>query len=207
MQSAKMPKLSRLVLCLLSSFLLAACQLGAGLTPNQPQAILGGTVQLAAPNGFCVDKTASRESGDSAVVLVGRCSTQVRSVAALISIAIGRSGSGGVMAQGPAPLVAYFQTKAGRAALSRDGKAREIEILQVSGVDGTLFLLIQDGAQGKYWRAITTLRGRLVTVSATGTPEIALETQAGRKLVDATLLAIRKANPAKPTKAVTSNKG
>lgn len=173
---------------------LAGCQPGAGLTQSPPASILGGAIKVGTPSGFCVDKNASRAGEDSAVVLMGRCSADAQTAAALISVSVGRSGSGGVMTQGPTLLATYFKTAEGRAALSRDGRADGIEIKQVSGVDGTLFLLVDDRMQGQYWRAITSLGGRLITVSAAGTPEIALDQAKGRKLVDDTLLAIRRLN-------------
>lgn len=194
-----MPKVARFVVSVAVLLLLTACQMGDGITQSPPASILGGTIKVATPSGFCVDKAASRESGDSAVILMGRCNTEVRAAAALVSVAVGRSGSGGVMTQGPLLLAEYFKTAEGRAALSRNGRASGIEIRQVSGVEGTLFLLVRDRMQGEYWRAITSLGGRLITVSATGTPDIALDKIEGRKLVDATLLSISRANPAKKT--------
>lgn len=196
-----MPKSTRVILCLLTAVTLAACQGGAGSTQGPPAVVLGGAVKVAPPAGFCVDGKASRESQDTAVVLMGRCSTEVQAAAALISVSAGRSGSGGVMTQGPALLAEFFKTAPGRAALSRDGRANDVRVKQVSATADTVFLLVQDRAQGEYWRAVTSLGGRLISVSATGTRDIALDSAAGRKLVDAALLSIRRANPAKTANA------
>ncbi|MGL6211529.1 MAG: cation transport ATPase, partial [Paracoccaceae bacterium] len=64
------------------------------------------------------------------------------------------------------------------------------------GVGNSLLLHVSDRAVGEYWRALVGVRGRLVTVSASGAEGAPLDPAAGRKLLDATLIALEGANPA-----------
>ena len=47
---------------------------------------------------------------------------------------------------------------------------------------------------GTYWRAITGKKGRLITLSATGTPRVPLDPAAGRRVIDQLLAALSRAN-------------
>ena len=62
-----------------------------------------------------------------------------------------------------------------------------------------LLLHLIDISAGDYWRAIAGMNGRLVTVSASGAIGAPLTPDQGRRLVEATLRALLRANPAKTT--------
>ena len=190
---------------------LAACQMDTGgpSAPGQARAmsVLGGAVTVAAPSGYCVDKASARSQGDGAVVLIGRCNGQSQSPPAVISVTIGTAGSAGVMASGSAALAAFFQSTAGRAALSRSGQAETVQILAASETGGAFLLHVAEAGQGDYWRAVFGLSGRLVTLSVQGTAGAALDAASGRRLLGAAISTLQKANkPAvtgNPVKAVT----
>lgn len=177
---------------------LAACQMDAGAlsVPGQARAlsVLGGAMTVAAPAGYCVDKGSARSQGDGAVVLIGRCNGRSGSPPAVISVTIGTAGSAGVMASGGAALAAYFQSPAGRAALSRTGQAETVQILTASETGGAFLLHVAEVNEGAYWRAVFGLSGRLVTLSVQGPEGAALDAAKGRQLLGAAIATLQKAN-------------
>lgn len=158
-------------------------------------ALLDGAVTAAAPAGYCIAPGAGRRGTDSAVVLMGRCSARSEADPAVLTLSVGEAGSAGAMSAGGEALAAYFASAEGRAALSRDGRAADVRLLEAVMVDGAFLLHVTDAAVGDYWRAITGLRGRLVTVSAAGPDGQALPDAKGRALVEAAVAALKRANP------------
>lgn len=181
---------------------LAGCE--AGLTDRiRSIAILDGAVTAAAPAGYCISQGAGLRGDDSAVILMGRCSggPSVTAAPAIITLSVGPAGSAGVMAGGGEALAAYFQSEAGRAALSREGRANDVRVLAATGTDTTFVLHVADNATGEYWRAFRGLRGRLATVSVTGSLDAPLTSDQSRSLLDATVSALDSANRTAPPKA------
>lgn len=158
--------------------------------------VLDGQIHVRAPQFYCVDTQSARGGHDMAVVLIGRCTGGGHVAAALVTVTIGRSASAGVMAAGVEALRAFMSSPAGRRALARSGKAEDIEVLESGVVKGRLLLHLNDREAGEYWRAVLGIQGRLVTISASGAEGAPLSPEAGRKLVDQTIDALIKANPA-----------
>lgn len=195
-QNAPSPRsLCRVALLLaglgLSGLALAGCQV-AGSARQAP--VLGGAVTMGLPAGYCIDRSASREGADSAVIIMGRCNSAASAVPAIVTASVGRPGSAGVMTASPAALAAFFATPEGRATLSRDGKARDVRLITALTSGNALLLHLADRRQGEYWRAFVGARGRLVSISASGTPGIPLAPEAGRQLLDTFVAALATAN-------------
>ena len=146
-------------------------------------------------NSFC--EKSARASEDTAVVLIGRCNAAGQVAAALVTVTVGRTASAGVMLAEPEALRAFMSSPAGRRALSRSGQAADVAVLE-SGVLGgdRLMLHLNDREEGEYWRAILGIKGRLVTISASGAEGVPLTPAQARRLVDQTVAAMRAANPA-----------
>lgn len=173
--------------------LLAGCvETGGGL---RSVALLDGALVAAAPAGYCLAPRTGQRSGDSAVVIMGRCSADGATVPAVLTLSIGQAGSAGVLAGGGTALAAYFTSAEGRAALSRSGRASEVEVLSARDVQGAFVMQLRDRQAGESWRGVDGLRGRLVTVSVAGPDGEALEDGQGRALVLAAFAALRRANP------------
>lgn len=185
-------------LAALAFSLLTACQLsmpslpGTGLRQLQ---ILDKTVTIAAPRGYCIDPKTSVDRGDAVVVLIGRCARGGQVAAALLTMTIGAPGSAGVLAEGPDVLAKFFTSTAGRRLLARDGIAAHVIVTSARIGDGSLFLQLQDLQAGDYWRSISAIRGRLVTISASGTIGAPLTEEQGFKLVLETVQLLAKKNP------------
>lgn len=178
---------------------LGGCDIGAGiggLVGPREVAVLGDALIVRAPQGYCVDKKSARGGEDTAAMLIGRCTPGGQVKAALVTVGVGRAGSAGVMAAGTEALRDFMSSDEGRAMLARSGKAEDLAVLESGVVEGRLLLHLMDREAGEYWRAVIGLRGRLVTISALGAADAPLAPDEGRKLVDRTVDALIKANPA-----------
>lgn len=185
----------RLPRLLLPLALLAACDIG-GLTGPREVAVLGDALIVRAPQGYCVDVQSARGGEDTAALLIGRCTPGGHVTAALLTVTVGRAGSAGVMAAGVEALRGFMSSPSGRRMLARSGRAEDVQVLESGVVSGRLLLHLLDSEAGEYWRAVAGLRGRLVTISAMGAADAPLPPDEGRKLVDETLDAMIRANPA-----------
>lgn len=182
------------ILSLCCAIALSGCTLDAGFGSARSAPVLNGAIQVGIPAGYCIDTKSSRAGKDSAVVLMGRCSDAVLAKPALITVAIGKSGSAGVMTADGAALATFFTSTQGRVALSRSGRAADVTVISALSSGDAFLLHIKDRAVGEYWRAVVGINGRLVTLSATGTETVPLTPVDGRVLIDATLKALRAAN-------------
>lgn len=182
-----------------NGFRLAALALLAGCVTSggdiRSVALLDGAVTAAAPAGYCIAPGAGRRGEDSAVVLMGRCRAGTEASPAIVTLSVGAAGSAGAMAAGGEALAGYFTSDPGRAALSRDGRAGDVAVLEAISAGDAFLLHVRDRAVGDYWRAILGLRGRLVTLSVAGPEGQPLEEATGRRLLDAAVAALRRANP------------
>lgn len=181
----------RAILLVAGMFLAGCVTTGGGL---RSVALLDGALIAAAPAGYCLAPGAGRRSGDGAVVLMGRCSATSTAEPAVLTLSVGPAGSAGAMTAGGAGLAAYFTSAEGRAALSREGRAGDVVVLEAVGSGEAFLLHVRDRAVGDYWRAVTGIRGRLVTVSASRPDGEALAEGKGRALVEAAVAALRRAN-------------
>jgi hypothetical protein len=182
-------------------FWVAGCLVAlAGCVPTgggiRSVALLDGAMVAAAPAGYCIAPGAGRRGADSAVVLMGRCSAGSEAEPAVLTLSVGAAGSAGAMTAGGEALVAYFRSAEGRAALSRDGRAGDVRVIEAVGLGDAFLLHVEDRAVGDYWRALAGVRGRLVTVSASGPEGQALPAGKGRALVEAAIAALKRANAA-----------
>lgn len=183
-------------LAILSLMLLSACQLGfPGAGPRQAK-LFGGEVTVATASGYCIDGSKSEETADSAVVMIGRCFYGARARPAVITVTLGPPGSAAVLAAGPDALAAFFMSPEGRASLARSGRAEDANVSTAIQSGADFLMLITDRETPPYWRAITGLSGRLATVSAMGTSRVALDEAGSRKILETTLAALHRANPA-----------
>lgn len=175
--------------------LLAGCATLNGLIGTARVGVLGGAVTVAAPSGYCVGPGEVQEADDTAVVLIGRCIATGLVDPAVISVSVGRAASAGVMVAGNEALAAFFATEQGRSLLARSGRSGDVTLVETRAQDQALLLLLDDAEAGRYWRAVSGLNGRLVTISAQGTGGVALDPAASLRAVEQTLRAMQAANP------------
>lgn len=176
------------------AFALAACQLSLPGSGPTTIALFDGSLTVAAPSGYCIDPQTATQTGESAVVLIGRCRATSKATAALVTVTVGVPGSAAVMAAGGETLAAFFTSADGRATLSRSGNPSDVTVNRAVMAGEDFLMLLSDQTVGTYWRAITGMRGRVLTVSAGGTVEVPLTPEASREILDATLAALHAAN-------------
>ncbi len=187
-----------------SLLVLAACvdPIARIVPAPQTQKLLGGTVTVAAPQGYCVDTREVTQDEDSAIALIGRCAGKTRAPA-ILTAAVAEKGSGqGMNANSGPELNAFFRSTAGRAALSSTGDAKAVKVIEAVGSGDAFLIHLIDSStarqaptQAESWRAVLPVAGRLVTLSVTGTQTDPLPADKGRALLDAFVVAMRKANP------------
>lgn len=174
---------------------LAACQPVAGLStlggPAPTITVLDGQFVVRGPSQFCPDASTLKETGDAAAVLLGRCTQEADAPAAVLSVTVGAANSGSVMLAGGAELSGLFTSQAGRAMLSARGRAADIEVLRALEWNGALFLLLSDRGRPAYWRGVTDVSGRLVSVALRGED---LSTEQAFELVETAVKSVKRAN-------------
>jgi hypothetical protein len=174
---------------------LALCQplLAHAETAALPKTVVlrGDGLSVQGPAGYCPDPATLNQNAGAATVLMGRCSEQSEAAPAVIYVTFGRAGSAAAMAAGGAEMAAFFTSDAGRKSLSRRGRASDVTVTSARSV-GELFLFrVSDRGEGVYWRGMTAIKGRTVSIKASG-PDLP-ETES-RQLVEDTAKSLRRAN-------------
>ena len=175
-----------LVMCL------AACVVSAGDAASTR--VLGGAITVALPAGYCADPNSGHDDGRSALVIAGRCSATRPVPAAAIAVSVGAEGSSAILKSGAVALSDWVRSKAGRAALARDGQANSVAIRETQIWKGAFLIHLEDRNAGPYWRAAIGIKGRLIMISVNPPAQGALPLGAGRAVLEALINAIRQAN-------------
>ncbi|TXI05270.1 MAG: cation transport ATPase [Pseudorhodobacter sp.] len=178
----------------LPAALLVGCVDGGGFGGSSARAVLQGQMTVSAPAGYCVDESASRETEDRAVVLMGRCDGQTSVQPAVLSYSVGPAGSAGAMAAGGAELAGFFTSAEGRATLSATGRARDVEIVEALGAGDAFLMRLRQNTEPSHWRAFLGLKGRLVSIAVQGSPDAPLAPEEGRKILDGAIAAMERQN-------------
>jgi hypothetical protein len=165
-------------------------------------AVSGGAVVIAAPSGFCADGAASRTSDRDAFVLFGVCDGARPALSGILTASVIAGGPADQPSAVVLPaMAAFFKSDAGRAALSRSGRARDVAIRDMRSVGPVLYILLRDRSSGPngavapdYWRAVLLVKGRIVSLSVLGAAEAPPSPAAMRKLLDGFVARVRRAN-------------
>ena len=202
-----------------ASLALAACQMSDGSTgaamlsrfTDPPPARMGvaqGSVIVAGPKGFCIDRDVSQDTGGAtALTVLSACRglgagmfTPMPAHPAVLTAAVASKGRL-IEVEGAAPaLTAYFASARGRAALSRSGKAETVAVQESFAEDGAFLLHLSDRApfswgtvEPDYWRALLQAGGRMVTVSVLSLPDAPLDRDEGLALLREFIASLRNA--------------
>lgn len=188
---------------------LSACvPTGTGGTGTRALAVAGGAVTIAGPQGYCIDRSASRDSDSGAFVLLGSCASLTGSRAAglpprpaILTASASPLGAGSSDFATALPgLAQFFQSRAGRAALSRTGRAETVTVERVSAQGGVLYMRLSDSAEGHgveaaYWRAVMAVADRIVTLSVLSPKQGPLSSDEQRAVLDRFVARMRASNP------------
>lgn len=178
--------------------------------------VSGKDVVIAGPHGFCIDPTETKDKAKSAFVVLGSCAAisniPIRPrpvVPAILMVTVSGETKSAPIAQSTEALARFFESSAGRAALSRDGKAETVEVIETLERDGAFYIHARDsstdtlaGAGDEYWRALFNIKGRIISASVVGLEEQPISTSEGFKTLGAFTAKIRTVNAADAAKPV-----
>lgn len=177
--STQISELALRALLLAQCLLLAGClDLPGGSGNSRPEVtrVVGNNVQIAGPDGYCIDKSATRDAASSAFVVMARCDAlgdwggASPSAPALLTVSV--SGKlDDVQSEMPAAplLTAFAKSEEGRAILSPDGQAASIDILDTKVRGDVFYLRARDNKVTtnvllpEHWRAIFEIKGHLIS--------------------------------------------
>lgn len=183
---------------------LAACGVGIGPGNEALEKIQlpDGTV-VAGTDGWCVDPGTTQLGAGTSVVVLGSCAALAEDadapqpfVPGVLTVSI--DSEAGAVPDGES-LENFFTTEAGRAALSRDGDAANVEIIETVLEDDLLYLHSSDtstvpGANSETWRAMFALGGRFIAVSLYGQEGETISATDGIATLSAQVNELRTAN-------------
>ena len=195
---------------LVALMVLGGCDAGGGFSTAPKQVrVSGKEVVITGPDGFCVDPTQTKDNNTNAFVLLGSCAAIVNSrhkptpqVRAILMATVSAQTGSVPIASSMETLARFFKSKAGRAALSRDGKPETVEVVEILGKEGILYIHAYDsstqtlaGAGDEYWRALFDVKGRVVSASVVGLEEHPISPAAGFEVLNAFVSRIIAKNP------------
>lgn len=141
----------------------------------QKLAVLGDSVVIAAPSGYCIDSLGSIETDLQAFVLMAACGAVPSSRRAarngqtpgLLTASVDGAAGG---LPSVAEIDAYVGSAEGRAALARSGDPAALRVGRSYARDGVFFVYLLDSSEdpvlaGHSWRAVFPVNGRLVTAT------------------------------------------
>ena len=197
--------------------LLAACEggpdvgMGAVVFARAPASITvaSKSIVIAGPRGYCIDRSATRDSASGAFVLLGSCASIANNARAaapripgVLTASVSDRSSADISASLD-ELEAFFNSTLGRAALARDGQAGSITILSTRRRNGAFYLHVRDDSENRvvslapiYWRGLFDVRGRIVTVTVTGFKERPMSAAVGFATLNAFAARIMRENSA-----------
>jgi hypothetical protein len=167
-------------------------------------ALYDGAVQVETPQGYCVDPVASNAAAGFAVL--GACarlggSGAVPMADGFITLQVGEAGSAAVTGS-ETDLAALLRLPAGAALLTDADDPASVAITGIGLGEGVVSVRFSDlapapveGLAAEEWRAFLDLGDRLVTVGLRGYARAPLSAAQAQGLLDATVAALRAANP------------
>lgn len=184
---------------------IAACTMGPPVTRLD---VAGGTVTVAAPAGYCIDRSATRDTRQGTFLLLGSCAamtatgaTDAVPVAPLVLTALVSDPLRTETAPDAASLSQYVRSDNGRASLSRSGQAQTVSIQQSETRNGVLYMKIRDRSPGgdaalsqDTWRAFLPMADRVVVLSAQSLIDQPVSSDAARSVLRTFVATVQAAN-------------
>ena len=196
----------------LTFVLVTACgRLGVGPvgTPPVPAvAVTSDMVTVTGPEGFCVDPESTRDSGDTAFVLMGNCavisgrrSAGQPSVPAVLTASLSEADASQTLRDAIPDLSGFFSSEEGRQLLSRAGEAETVEVLDSFHQGDVFYLHARDSSASEiqnvssdYWRSYLDVGDRIATLTVLGREESPIPSDTGLQTLRAFTQAVQDAN-------------
>lgn len=174
------------------------CAAPVDVSRISPESVLvGADVVVAGPPGYCVAPQTLRETETASFVVLGSCAALSGGVlqtspvqSSVLTILVSPPGEGAALSSASEDqLATFFGSDAGKAALSPNGEAEGVEVLDTQTATGQVFVRAKDvsgerpsGVDPEYWRALLDVNGHLVTATLIGfeaepvAPSVGLQT-------------------------------
>ncbi|MEM9756207.1 MAG: hypothetical protein AAF914_09445 [Pseudomonadota bacterium] len=187
---------------------LAGCMAIGGGGTTQVE-VTDDLVAIAGPRGYCVDTSATRDTGETAFVLLGNCAAisgsrfgPQPSDPAVLTATISAPGEPDGIAASLSELPEFFASTDGRQALSRTGDAETVAVIQSFALGEAFFVNATDtspgvvpGTQDAYWRAYFDVGPRIVTLSILTLEGATIDDAAQLETLEAFVASVQAANP------------
>ena len=169
---------------------LSACMSGP---PVRSVALAGGAVVAQAPDGYCVDPTASRPGDGFAIMAPCATLGHAEAPPPLVGVATVQVGDANSRAVTGAEQDwrRMLESDSGAALLSKNGQGDTVTVLGAQAQPNNVKVYFADTAprpmpnvQAQEWRAFLDLNGRLVTVGVRGLASAPLTDGTGGWLLD-----------------------
>ncbi len=165
-------------------------------------------VTIVGPHGFCIDPTQTKDKAKSAFVVLGSCAAISNAahlpepaIPAILMATVSGKTDGAPIANSTEALSRFFKSETGRAALSRDGKAQTVKVIETLSRNGVFYIHAHDsstdtlaGAGDEYWRALFNVKGRMVSASVVALEEFPISKSEGFNTLGAFAGQIKTAN-------------
>ncbi len=171
----------------LTFVLVAACgRIGGGGPSGSPPvravSVTSDMVTVTGPEGFCVDPESTRDSGDTAFVLMGNCavisdrrSAGQPAVQAILTASLSEADPSQTLRGAIPDLGTFFTSEEGRQLLSRAGEAETVEVLDSFHQGDVFYLRARDSSASEiqnvssdYWRSYLDVDDRIATLTVLG---------------------------------------
>lgn len=170
----------------LAFLLVTACgRLGGGPVGSPPVPAVSVTsdmVTITGPEGYCVDADSTRDSGDTAFVLMGNCavisgrrSAGQPAVPAILTASLSEADPSQTLRDAIPDLGNFFASEEGRQLLSRAGDADTVEVLDSFHQSDVFYLRARDSSASEiqnvsadYWRSYLDVGDRIATLTVLG---------------------------------------
>ncbi len=167
--------------------------------------VLGDAVVITGPHGYCIDRDDSHSSNKSAFVLLASCRAVLeradvphpRAAGLLTANVDDDEVTFAMPDQGI--LKAFFESKAGRKALSRSGNPDSVTITNTFMRGGTFYLRATEHdpngvLTGDTWRAVFIANGRMVNATLRDLARSPIDQQSGFRLIETFARGIRRSS-------------
>lgn len=196
----------------LTLILVTACgRLGvgpSGTPPVRAVSVTSDMVTITGPEGFCVDPESTRDSGDTAFVLMGNCavisdrrSAGQPSVQAILTASLSEADASQTLRGAIPDLGTFFTSDEGRQLLSRAGEADTVEVLDSFHQGDVFYLRARDSSASEiqnvsadYWRSYLDVGDRIATLTVLGRDDSPIPSDTGLQTLRDFTQAVQNAN-------------
>jgi hypothetical protein len=195
----------------------------SGTPPVRAVSVTTDMVTVTGPEGFCVDPDSTRDSGETAFVLMGNCavisdrrSAGQPDVQAILTASLSEADASQTLRDAIPDLSAFFASEEGRQLLSRAGEADTVEVLDSFHQGDVFFLRARDSSASEiqnvsadYWRSYLDVGDRIATLTVLGREDSPIPSDTGLQTLRAYTQAVQSANadgsvPAPPAPVVAA---